>query len=96
MTFVSLSKCILSECNLNFRAASRIFTKGNFWLSFSQKYCKVTLFLEKRALFCQILMGGGGSVRLMDADSFGLVLDYGINNHRQTEYKIDEGLFVKI
>ena len=42
------------ECNLNLRAASGIFIKEHFWQSVTQKYLKITPFLEKRA-FCQIL-----------------------------------------
>ena len=58
----------------NFRAASRIFKKSHFWLSFSRKYCKIALFLERRA-FQQILRGAACDYRTLI--SFGLFLEWG-------------------
>ena len=62
----------ISECNLKIRAASRIFKKEHFWHSFTHKCLKITLFLEKRALFCQILLAAASDYRVLI--SFGLFL----------------------
>ena len=56
----------------NVRAASEIFKKGHFWGSFTQKYLKLTLFLEKRGLFCQILQKAASDY--LTLISFGLFL----------------------
>ena len=47
--------------------------KGTFKCSFTQKYLKMTLFLEKRALFCQILYKVAPDYWMLI--SFGLFLD---------------------
>ena len=54
----------------NFRTAPRIFKKEHFWHSFTQKYLKITLFLEKGTLLSNNLRG---SIRLPDANSFWIV-----------------------
>ena len=58
----------------NFRAASGVFKKGHFWRSFTQKYVKITLLLEKRTLFCQIWQGAASDYRTRI--SFGLFHDW--------------------
>ena len=55
-------------------AASGILKKGHNWQSFAQKYLKITLFLEKRALFCQILQGAASDYRILI--SFALFHDH--------------------
>ena len=57
---------------LNFKAASGIFKKGHLWHSLTQKCLKITLFLEKRALFLSNITRG--SVQLPDADFFWIIL----------------------
>ena len=52
---------------------SGIFYKGHYWQSFTQKYFKITLFLKKRTLFCQILQGTAPEYRTLI--SFGLFLE---------------------
>ena len=43
------NKALRQSVIQNFRAACKIFLKGYFWCSFTQKYLKITLFFEKRA-----------------------------------------------
>ena len=51
-----------------------MFEKRHFWQSFTQKYLKITLILEKRTLFSQILQGAASDYRMLI--SFGLFLAY--------------------
>ena len=64
-----LKKITVQSVIWNFRAAYRIFKKGHFWLSFSWKYRKITLFLGKR-LFCEILRGA--------ASDYGTLISFGL------------------
>ena len=48
---ISERKSVSQSVIYNFRATSGIFKKGHFWRSFTQKYLKIILFLEKRAFF---------------------------------------------
>ena len=52
--------------------AYRIFKKGHFGQSFTQKYLKITIFGKKKPLFCQILQGAVSNYRTLI--SFGLFL----------------------
>ena len=73
----------------NFRAASGIFKKGLLRCSFTQKYLKITLFLEKRVLFCQTLQGAASYYRMLI--SFGLILSsYTVycNSILENKYKV--------
>ena len=54
----------------NFRVASGIFQKQHFWLLFTQKYLKITLFVEKRALFCQVLRGAASDYHTLISGLF--------------------------
>ena len=49
--------CLRQSVILNFRAASGIFKKRHFWCSFTQKYLKITQFLEKRHFSVKYYMG---------------------------------------
>ena len=55
----------------NFRAVSGIFKKGHNQQSFTQKYLKITLFLERRALFLPNITRGG--IQLPYADFFWII-----------------------
>ena len=47
-----------SECNLEFQGSARdLKKKKHCWRSFTQKYLKITLFLDKRALFVKYYKG---------------------------------------
>ena len=61
-----------SECNLEsqLRAASGIFEKGHFGCSFTLKYLKITLFLEKGIFLSNITVD---SICLPDADFFWII-----------------------
>ena len=48
----------------NFRAVFRIFKKGHFLWSFTQKFLKIMLLLAKRALFWEILLRAASDYRM--------------------------------
>ena len=65
---ISISQSVIQ----NFRAASGIFKKRTVLGSFTHKYLRITLFLEERALFCQLLLGAASDYWMLI--SFGLFL----------------------
>ena len=77
-----LRKYLLQSVIQNFRAASGICKKRHFWGSFTHKYLKITLFLEERALFCQMFTRS--SVQL--ADFFWIIPCY--NRTDQSHWKM--------